>query len=343
MLHRDIVQPLDFLLPSAKSFRMRVHMATVLLYVCLASLDARPRRPFQRRHLRARRHKAAEIVNSHRFGRDIHCGRRPLDTSPLDATVNGWDVVALELRQSQEVGYIPTFGLFPWTVGIADISGQHLCGGVIISERWVISSANCFEERKETDVMLKVGDDNLDIRDEGEQMFEVQGIYMHAAYDPETWDYDLALVKVKPHGQRGIRFDDFVQPACLPSPHTFYSARTKCYISGWETKRTKGNKGGKRTLLAAQIPILPSWECGAIYNGLITPRMLCAGLLTKGMNACSSESGSPLICNIDGVFTVLGVTSWGASCDQTRGSVGVYSSIRDFLPWIISTMEHHYI
>lgn len=38
-------------------------------------------------------------------------------------------------------------------------------------------------ERKETDVMLKVGDDNLDIRDEGEQMFEVQGIYMHAAYD----------------------------------------------------------------------------------------------------------------------------------------------------------------
>lgn len=70
-----------------------------------------------------------------------------------------------------------------------------------------------------------------------------------------------------------------------------------------------GKSGGKRTLLAAQIPILPSWECGAIYNGLITPRMMCAGLLTKGMNACSSESGSPLVCNIDGKTTVKDTVS----------------------------------
>lgn len=32
---------------------------------------------------------------------------------------------------------------------------------------------------------------------------------------------------------RGIRFNDYVQPACLPSENTPYRWRQKCIVSGW--------------------------------------------------------------------------------------------------------------
>lgn len=52
----------------------------------------------------------------------------------------------------------------------------------------------------------------------------------HAAI---TFDYDIALVKLRPVNGRGIRFNDYVQPACLPSENTPYRWRQKCIVSGW--------------------------------------------------------------------------------------------------------------
>jgi hypothetical protein len=49
----------------------------------------------------------------------------------------------------------------------------------------------------------------------------------------DTHDYDIALLKVRTKDGEGIKFNDYVQPACLPASADVYRAGLKCLISGW--------------------------------------------------------------------------------------------------------------
>ena len=51
--------------------------------------------------------------------------------------------------------------------------------------------------------------------------------------------------------------------------------------------------------------------------------MICGG---GYVNTCLGDGGGPLIANIDGKFTLVGVTSWGKGCGGPN-SPGVYSDV----------------
>ena len=53
--------------------------------------------------------------------------------------------------------------------------------------------------------------------------------------------------------------------------------------------------------------------------------MICGGKQNK--DACGGDSGGPLIANIDGKFTLVGVTSWGSSDCGSANNPGVYADI----------------
>jgi len=53
------------------------------------------------------------------------------------------------------------------------------------------------------------------------------------SFTDTTFDFDIALLKVKSLDGSGIKFSDEVQPACLPRDDTPYTAGEKCHISGW--------------------------------------------------------------------------------------------------------------
>jgi hypothetical protein len=46
-----------------------------------------------------------------------------------------------------------------------------------------------------------------------------------------TKDYDIALLKVS--DEKGIRLDDYSQPACLPKPAGYKEEGLTCIVSGW--------------------------------------------------------------------------------------------------------------
>ena len=59
-------------------------------------------------------------------------------------------------------------------------------------------------------------------------------------FSEDTFDYDIALIKIKPKDGGGIKYSDHVQPACLPNPATLYETGKKCHVSGWgKTERGK--------------------------------------------------------------------------------------------------------
>lgn len=256
------------------------------------------------------------------------CGLRPYDSTrqrrPLTLTPR---VVG---------GNFAYHGEHPWQVRV-DLFSWHHCGAAIISEFWMLSAAHCFSRKdwKKEYFSIIVGDNDKTKQDEGEQKFEVDQIIIHRLYNKKKGvkdDKDIALIKVKPKHGKGIQFNDYVQPACLPTRKTRYRSGTKCIVSGW------GNTDGKYSypeiLKAAEVPVISIRKCRSFYGRRrITPGMMCAGYKQGGIDTCDGDSGGPLICKIQGVYTLIGATSWGRGCAKP-GYPGVYTRIQRFLYWI---------
>lgn len=136
---------------------------------------------------------------------------------------------------------------------------------------------------------------------------------------------DIALIRVKLKGNRGIRFGSHVQPLCLPPPTAKYTPGTNCTISGWGSSGQPGAgfffkatfpfirvQSFKLTfpitayaikLQSATVPLLPDETCRAPYvygPDRIKAGMFCAGFLEGGVDACQGDSGGGLVCLVDG-------------------------------------------
>ncbi|KAL8565021.1 hypothetical protein ACOMHN_003397 [Nucella lapillus] len=301
---------------------------------------------------------------------NIQCGLRPMEKllrQKRRAEANNQSAVdsprELEpLRVSKIVGGdLAQHGMYPWQVGIqkilniysnsevlvgiqkilniysnSEVLVSHWCGGTILNNHWVLSAAHCFRSLPKSRVLLRVGDHGQKVADSGEQKFLVEELIMHRSYDREDHDYDIALLKVKSPDGQGIKFNDYVQPACLPASLDGYVTGTECLISGWG--ETEAETESRSLLRAAKVPLRSFRVCQYLYKGVLTERMFCAGYLEGGIDTCQGDSGGPLVCKIDDVYTVMGVTSWGFGCAKPNAP-GIYSKTGKFLSWIEDTIR----
>lgn len=266
---------------------------------------------------------------------DVINSRRKRDTG--ERTVEDW-------RSPLKIfgGLNADYGMFPWQVAIRKviyrtktrkIDAQH-CGGIILSRFWILSAAHCFDDEVKSNLIIRVGDLNNKEPDSDEEEFEVEEIFMHEGYDVETYDNDIALIKISPKDGRGIMAGMYIQPACLPSDSTPYTEDLDCYISGWgET-----SLGSPNIMKYAEVPIIERSTCRNLYKGALTPSMFCAGYLKGGIDTCQGDSGGPLVCKVRGKYTVLGVTSWGRGCGDPN-SPGVYTVVKNHLQWIRDKLQ----
>nr|XP_057936301.1 coagulation factor IX isoform X3 [Doryrhamphus excisus]XP_057936303.1 coagulation factor IX isoform X3 [Doryrhamphus excisus] len=100
----------------------------------------------------------------------------------------------------------------PWQVLIRRADGYGFCGGTLVSDRWVLSAAHCFQQRAHH---ITIGDYDKQRRDPGEQMIKVQQVLIHPHFHSFTLDSDIALLYL----DRAIVRGPTAIPACLPDPH----------------------------------------------------------------------------------------------------------------------------
>ncbi|KAJ6655504.1 hypothetical protein lerEdw1_005082 [Lerista edwardsae] len=87
-----------------------------------------------------------------------------------------------------------------------------------------------------------------------------------------------------------------------------------------------------------EIPLTDHTTCKEAYARLqrvITEDMICAGEKQGGKDACSGDSGGPMVTlnNQTSQWQLVGTVSWGDGCGL-NDRYGVYSNVLLSLPWI---------
>ena len=137
-------------------------------------------------------------------------------------------------------------------------------------------------------------------------------------------DNDIALIKT----DQPFEWDEYVSPVCLPVSQLKIK-KGFGFISGFGEMENGLNS---YELLYARIEMLSKADC---LNGPnrdeLTRNMICAG--GGKVDSCQGDSGGPLVVNVEGKFTLAGITSWGYGCG-VQDSPGVYTKVANYIDWI---------
>ncbi|KAM6032901.1 acrosin-like [Chlamydotis macqueenii] len=255
------------------------------------------------------------------------CGLRPMASPPYGTSriVGGRDAYP---------------GAWPWIVSIQDpwkAGTGHICGGSLISPKWVLTAAHCFvKARNITTWRLVVGATWLTRLGPEAQVRHIKQLMVHKYYYRPTKRNDIAVLEL----DQPVQCSFYVQLACVPDASLMVSELTTCYVSGWGATAARSGVG-PAVLQEVQVHLIDVNVCNSSgwYGGAIHSHNLCAGSPEGGIDTCQGDSGGPLVCkdNEADYFWLVGVTSWGTGCARARWS-GIYISSQHFYDWILAQM-----
>ena len=232
-----------------------------------------------------------------------------------------------------------------WFTDLKTGTFVYPCSGSIVSRQVILTTAHCALAHaighKLTSVRIGEFDSSKD-PDCGNTGFcappalnhAVSQVIVHPDYVHGQYHHDIALIVLK----TAINYTVAAQPICLHPDRNDLNVGKRAIIVGWGKLSNSGSKAPE--LQSLEVPLAPWDMClrafgttGALDSTKsIDGEWMCAG--GEGKDACQGFGGAPLLIKENGVFSQIGIMSFGSeNCGQHR-IPSVYTSIAHYSSWI---------
>lgn len=147
-----------------------------------------------------------------------------------------------------------TINEFPFLVSIQEIN-VHICGGSLLNERWILSSARCISNRNINQLNVEYGNTEISPGPVGSNKAAISRIILHEDYEQRSLTNDISLLEAAT-----IMVTNFHEPfvkLIIPGGIRFRSG-THSVHAGWGHVRQNVRTS---VLQKANINILSREEC----------------------------------------------------------------------------------
>nr|XP_017086993.2 chymotrypsin-like protease CTRL-1 [Drosophila bipectinata] len=210
------------------------------------------------------------------------------------------------------------------------LEGRLLCGGSLITNRFVLTAAHCQSELK-TYATLGEYFRGFDVGLERKIPVDLQ--IPHPDYNRDKHKNDIALFRLS----RPVEYTMHIRPICLPTNYDALDVVRNLNVTGWG--RTSYNATTSSVLMTATVLVHDRSTCRNLGN--IDESQVCVG--PADGNPCNGDSGGPLtsLVNFQGSGTVtvqIGLVSFGIWGCQ---SLSVHTHVYHYMAWISEMVRTH--
>ncbi|GLV36695.1 Serine Protease Immune Response Integrator [Carabus blaptoides fortunei] len=200
------------------------------------------------------------------------------------------------------------------------------CGGSLISEQYVVTTAHCLNSKSAGPVKkVRLGDFNI----------------ASSADDADVQEFTVVSAIAHP---------DYKVPKIIMTSVSSIDEQIgtdKAVATGWGLLEFSGERSEK--LMKVELDLYTNEECSEYYKDKvgsrklpegITGTMICSGGKTEAKSTCQGDAGGPLQILRGGkpnVYNIIGVISFGIGCGNIN-SPEVASRISSYVPWIESVV-----
>lgn len=218
----------------------------------------------------------------------------------------------------------------PWVVMIESTRGT--CTGSVVTSRWVLTAAHCVETNNPASLRIGIGGDDLDVG--FAETHSASRIVRHPGYRPQTLFRDIALIE--------LSTPTAAPPVNLAAAGVPDYAGQMATVTGWGALRNNpdGTWVDTDLLQRASVLVREHSVCLATYAReqiVYDPSTyVCAGGPTS--DACSGDSGGPLLLGEGTDAVQIGIVSSGEDCTWSSSLVGAYTAVAAYRTWIDETI-----
>lgn len=254
-------------------------------------------------------------------------------------TILQWTRRSLFAPQNKIIeGEAAVKGRFPYMVSLTQRNALQ-CGGTLIAPDVILTAAHCMSEI----FGAEIGRYNITDATETYETHVFQTTVPHPLYFAQSAgdvdEFDYLLIKIYDVSTNGTILKLNTDPS-IPS-----AENTELTVLGWGKPDVNTTEPRSDVLQTAELFYIPNDECsnsvGIVqdspvnYSDRVIPLTLCAADFDEGDDACTGDSGGPILLEGTSVESdvQLGVTSYGFGCAHPT-LPGIYARVSAVDEWI---------